>query len=305
MIWIPISTFYIYFGAEGPDKLPRGLFSALRGAFGRALKRLSCVARRRKSCLGCPLAQGCAYGYLFETPRPPEADRLRKYPFVGHPFAFAPPFPYEKKNPLRLRMTLVGQALRFFPHVVLALEALGHAGLGRNRVPLRLLSVKEELTGRDLYREGEIQNPEPIPAPENLPLAPETLTLHFLTPTALRFSRRLVRPEALEFHILVRNLLRRASMLSYFHVGRPLEIDFKGLITQAEKISRGGQDLRWVRFKRRSARTGEVHPLEGFTGRVSFRGPLRPFLELLWLGTYIQVGRHTSFGFGHFKASAD
>ena len=300
MIWLPVSTFYVYFEAEEPEALPARLFSTFRGALGRALRRLSCVARRKKTCLECPLAQDCAYGYLFETPRPPEAERLRKYPFVGHPFAFAPPFPYAKKNPLCIRMTLVGKALRFFPHLVLALEALGRTGLGKKRAPLRLVSV-EEPGGKPLYHEGKIQSPGALPPPERPLPASETLTLSFLTPTALRFSRRIVRPGALEFHILIRNLLRRVSMLSYFHAGKPLEVDFRGLITSAEKISLVKRELSWVRFKRRSARTGETHPLEGFTGEVSFEGDFRPFGHLLRLGTYLQVGRHTIFGFGAYR----
>ncbi|OAQ20025.1 CRISPR system precrRNA processing endoribonuclease RAMP protein Cas6 [Thermosulfurimonas dismutans] len=297
MIWLPLNTFYIYFEAEEPEALPARLFSTFRGAFGRALKRLSCVARKYKTCLECPLCLDCAYGYLFETPRPPEAERLRKYPYIGHPFAFAPPFPYEKKNPLQVRTTLVGRALRFFPHVVLAFEALAKTGLGRRRVRLRLISVKEKDTGRMLYGEGKIWNPEPFPPPRENPSV-ENLAIKFLTPTSLRFSRRIVRPEDLEFHILIRNLLRRVSMLSYFHAGTPLEVDFRGLIARAERIKTVSRKLSWVRFKRRSARTGETHPLEGFVGEVEFTGDFGPFAELLHLGTYVQVGRHTSFGFG-------
>jgi len=301
MIWLPFSTFHVYFEAEEPEALPIRLFSTFRGAFGRALKRLSCVARRHKTCLECPLSQDCAYGYLFETPRPPHADRLRKYPFVGHPFAFAPPFPYERRNPLRVRMTLMGKALRFFPHVVLALEALAKNGLGRRRVRLRLVSVEED-TGKVLYREGKLRNPESIPPPKKEDLSiPENLTVKFLTPAALRFSRKIVRPEDLEFHIFVRNLLRRISMLSYFHAGTPLELDFKGLIARAERIKTVNRELSWVRFRRRSARTGEVYPLEGFVGEVEFTGDFGPFSELLRLGTYVQVGRHTSFGFGCYE----
>ena len=165
MIWLPLNTFYVYFEAEEPEALPAGLFSTFRGAFGRALKRLSCVARKYRTCLQCPLCSDCAYGYLFETPRPSEAERLRKYPYIGHPFVFALPFPYEKKNPLQVRMTLVGNALRFFPHVVLAFEALAQTGLGGKRVRLRLISIREKNTDRMLYSEGKIRKPEPFPLP--------------------------------------------------------------------------------------------------------------------------------------------
>ena len=299
MIWLPVSTFYLHFEAERPEALPKRLFSAFRGALGRALRRISCVAGRYKTCIECPLSQDCAYGYLFETPRPPQAERLRKYPYIGHPFAFAPPFPYDRKSPLRIRMTLVGRAMRFFPHMILACEALAARGLGRKRVPLKLVSVKEKETGRILYGKERILSPTPVSPPLKA-FSGSKLTLRFVTPTALRFSRRMVAPEEFEFHILVRNLLRRISMLSYFHAGTPLELDFKGLIARAEGIKTVSRRLSRVRFRRRSARTGKTHPLEGCVGEVHFSGDLAPFAELLALGSYVQVGRHTSFGFGYY-----
>ena len=269
MIWLPFTTFQVYFEAKEPEVLPVRLFSTFRGALGRALKRLSCVTRRYKTCLECPLAQDCAYRYLFETPRPPHAERLRKYPFVGHPFVFAPPFPYERRNPLQIRITLVGKALRFFPHVVLALEALVQNGLGRRKVRLKLVSIEEESARKVLYRENKITNPELISPPKEKLLS-ETLVIKFLTPTSLRFSRKIVRPDEFEFHILIRNLLRRISMLSYFHTGVPLEVDFRELIAKAEKVKTVSRALSWERFKRRSARTGKTHPLEGFIGEARF-----------------------------------
>ena len=167
----------------------------------------------------------------------------------------------------------------------------------------RLVSVEED-TGKVLYRKGTITNPEPVLPPKKEDLSiPENLTVKFLTPTTLRFSRKIVRPEVFEFHILVRNLLRRISMLSYFHAGTPLELDFKGLIARAQEIKTLSRKLSWVRFKRRSTRTGEVYPLEGFVGEVQFGGDFSPFAEILLLGTYVQVGRSASFGFGLYNLS--
>jgi len=300
MIWLPLNTFYVYFEAEEPEALPAVLFSTFRRAFGQALKRLSCVGGRYRTCVQCPLCSDCAYGYLFETPRPPEDKCPQEYPYIEHPFAFALPFPYEKKNPLQVRMTLVGNALRFFPHVVLAFEALAQTGLGGKRVRLRLISIREKHTERILYREGKIWKIEPFPQPRKNPSA-KSLVINFLTLTALQSSRKIVKPEELEFHILIRNLLHRVSMLSHFHSGTPLDVDFKGLIAQAEKIKTVSRELSWVRFTRRSARTGETYSLKGFVGKVKFAGDFSPFSELLHLGTYVQVGRHTSFGFGYYE----
>jgi len=51
-------------------------------------------------------------------------------------------------------------------------------------------------------------------------------TLKFITPTRLVFGEKIVKD--LTFDILIRQLLRRVSLISYFHCGLDLsDIDFK------------------------------------------------------------------------------
>ncbi len=60
------------------------------------------------------------------------------------------------------------------------------------------------------------------------------ITLNFLTPTRIVVKEDLV--VDLEFHHLIRSLLRRISTLSYFHCEKRLDLDFKGLIDRAKKV---------------------------------------------------------------------
>jgi len=57
------------------------------------------------------------------------------------------------------------------------------------------------------------------------------ITLDFVTPTRLKFEEHFIKD--LEFHILIRNLLRRISLLSYFHCNKELRVDFKDLIVSS------------------------------------------------------------------------
>ncbi|WP_157627929.1 CRISPR system precrRNA processing endoribonuclease RAMP protein Cas6, partial [Thermodesulfatator autotrophicus] len=110
-----------------------------------------------------------------------------------------------------------------------------------------------------------------------------------------------VRPDVFSFHIFIRNLLRRFSALSFFHAEKELNIDFKGLIEEAQKINTAGKKLRLVEITRYSARTKQKMPLRGLVGEVSFEGDITPFTSLLRAGEFVHVGKNTSFGFGYYR----
>ncbi|TVL99080.1 MAG: hypothetical protein CV087_19450 [Candidatus Brocadia sp. WS118] len=126
-----------------------------------------------------------------------------------------------------------------------------------------------------------------------------TITIFFLTPLRLRFDGHIT--DKIEFHILLRNLLRRISSLSYFHCGEKLEIDFKGLIERAGAVKMTKSDTKWFDWKRFSTRQEEWMSLGGITGTVSYEGDLAEFTPLLKLGEYVHVGKGTSFGLGKYE----
>ena len=134
-------------------------------------------------------------------------------------------------------------------------------------------------------------------------LTPITLHLSFLTPARLKFDGRLS-PE-LEFHILIRNLLRRISLLSYFHCGEELDLDFKGLIERSKSIKVKEENLSWFDWERYSNRQETRMMMGGIIGSVTFEGDLEPFLPFLLLGEYIHVGKGTSFGLGKYEILED
>jgi len=301
-IELPVVRVWMELEVEEPGKLPRYLFSPLRGVLGARLKTLSCVARRYSQCLECPLNQHCAYGYIFETPRPKEADRLRVYPYLPHPFTITPPYPTPRKQTFPLGLTLVGRAIQYFPHFVLALEAAGAKGLGKQRVPFKITSIADHPDHQPLYREGRLKPPTLMSSFSSEER--ERLTLIFETPVCLRFEGKIVSPERFEFHILIRNLLRRVSALSYFHAGKELSLDFRGLIEKARDVCTVERNLSFVEFRRYSARTKQEMPLRGLVGVISFAGDLTPFTPLLKIGELVHVGKNTSFGLGYYRITS-
>ncbi len=301
-ISLPLVRVWLHLECENHQKLPRYLFSPLRSVVGAQLKRISCVARRYEECIACPLNQHCAYGYIFETPRPPEAHKLRLYPYLPHPFVMTPPFPVPGNNHLKLGLTLIGRAVQYFPHFVLALEAAGRSGIGKNRVKFKITSVTDNYSGNILYQDGRLSPPQiKSDFSDDLDNKFPNITIIFKTPTYLRFQEKFVTPETLEFHIIIRNLLRRISSLSYFHCNQELNIDFKNIISKSEKVRVMERELEIIRFSRFSKRKKRSMPLKGLLGKIRIEGNIVPFLNILRVGELVHVGKNTSFGFGHYQ----
>ena len=81
----------------------------------------------------------------------------------------------------------------------------------------------------------------------------------------------------------------------------PLDIDFKGLGERAARVELRRSDLAWEQVKRKSGRTGQVHPIGGFTGEAEYAGHLAEFLPWLRAARWVGVGRQTVWGKGDVR----
>ncbi len=134
-----------------------------------------------------------------------------------------------------------------------------------------------------------------------------TLRVEFLTPTELKPP--VPRGELPPFPLLLARLRDRVSALRMW--GRPPGLRpasrpapaaaaslFRGLAERASAVRTLDGRLEWVSAERTSRRTGQTHPLGGFTGHVDYSGPLAEFLPWLEAGFYTGVGRQTVWGKG-------
>ena len=124
----------------------------------------------------------------------------------------------------------------------------------------------------------------------------ECVGVRFLTPTELKAGHELVTSP--EFSILFARLRDRLSTLRALYGPGPLDIDFRGMGERAARIRLSRCDLQWIESERRSASTGQTHPLGGFTGDAEYQGNLGEFLPYLRAGQWIGVGRQTVWGKG-------
>ena len=302
------SKFSFHLEARDTIILPPYKGSTFRGGFGHAFKRIVCSARRR-SCDECLLRKRCIYIYVFDTPPPEGSEVLRKYTNVPHPFVIEPPLDpgriYAPGEPLVFSLVLVGRATEYLPYFIYTFEELGDIGIGKGRGRYRLTKVVQNGCGGEtaVYSASEkaLSADRRTLTPADLPTdhgENTTLTLRFLTPARIISRGSLV--VDLEFHHLVRSLLRRVSSLTYFHCSSRLELDFRGMIESAAAVTTVERRLRWYDWERYSARQATRMKMGGVVGAVRFRGKLHDFMPLVRIGEFLHVGKGTSFGLGRY-----
>ncbi len=316
-IELPFGKFNFHIRPEEPLILPAYKGSTLRGGFGNAFRRIVCALKSRE-CSGCLLKDRCIYSYVFETPPPPDTRIMRKYTSAPHPFIIEPPSGtrrgYGPEDELIFGLTLVGRAVDYLPYFIYTFDELGRTGIGRGRGKYELKKVtssgageRDEDNGRIIYSDDDRTLKSFRPSVLNLesgilnPDSPAsgTLTLNFVTPARIIYNKHLVSDP--EFHILIRNLLRRLSLICYFHCGGdPSAWDFRGIIEQAKDIRVKDKNLRWHDWRRYSSRQETKMNMGGFVGEITFEGDISPFTDLIRAGEILHIGKGTAFGLGKF-----
>ena len=335
-------------------RLPGYKGAVFRGGFGYAFKKVVCVVKG-KPCDACLLKQKCIYSYIFETPPPEDAEILRLYPKVPHPFVIEPPVTgkqaFAPGESFSFHLILIGNAIDYLPYFIYTFSELGKQGIGTGRGRYDLVQVEGiGMDGKSVeiytHKTQTLANRSPIIEAHQLdtqgiaPAAPHaeekhsvvnarpndetgvktpasasscegenssamgdnhhsTITIFLRTPLRIRFDGQIT--DNLEFHILLRNLLRRISSLSYFHCGKKLDVDFRGLIGKSRAVRQTASDIRWYDWKRYSTRQESWMTLGGIIGSVLYEGDMSDFMPLLRLGEYIHVGKGTSFGLGKYE----
>lgn len=301
---IPLKTYRFGFEIDSALKLPKFAGSAWRGAFGTALKKTVCVVRNTP-CNECMLKNSCAYSYVFETPPPDNAQKMRKYNAAPHPFVLRLVCEKDQQTAeYALDLTVFGHAERFFPYLVYALQRAGLEGIGGHRQVFTLKTIAD-LSADDkpclIYQEGKLTQNTPACSPE-IPEMPGQITIDLLTPLRVKQEGKHVSHTQFSFGVFFSTLLRRISMITYFHTDTPLETDFAVLTAQAKNTHFSKQQLSWYDWTRYSSRQQTEMNMGGLVGtlQLDMQG-LEKFWPYLWLGQWTHLGKGTSMGLGAYS----
>lgn len=300
---LPVVRYALTFRAIEPVTLPPLAAALWRGVLGRALKQMA--DGEAPAPLGLPAARAATlYRDLFETPPPPDAAKMRRYTSVPHPYALMSEDGGARLavgEETRLALTLVGRANADLPGIVAGFRRAAETGLGKARSRMVLDQVDA------IWREGE---PLPVyrsggsvvvPTAESpaVPPMPRFIEVELLSPLRLLRQGRLVGADLFQARDMLGYLVRRVSMLSYFHTDCPHETDFRHLKELASRLHIVERNLAWWDQHRWSATRQEEIDMGGLTGwfvlDLREATPLWPYL---WLGPWIHAGKGATMGQG-------
>lgn len=304
---LPLARYRLHFTATTPVNLPDWAGSALRGAFGHALRQLACMTRE-KDCPACPLYRSCPYPAIFAPP--PVEHTLQRFSQAPAPYLIEPAQwgkqRIESGQNWHVDLVLMGRALRELPIITLAWQRAAQRGLGAGDGQSQLAAIDylppAGSPQRILHAPGETLHTHEIIAPTvpNPETAPTSITLNFISPLRLQENGRALPPAKLDASRLLMALTRRLSLLMEFHGNGAPGWDFKQLKESAARIDSEKQ-LRWQDWTRRSSRQQQAMQLGGVIGHWTLRGDLAPFLPTLHLGQWLHVGKETVFGLGRYS----
>jgi hypothetical protein len=304
---LPLKSYRFHFETAQNIRLPEYPGSAWRGAFGHALKKTVCIVRNTP-CKQCLLQSACAYSYIFETPPPANSEKMRKYTAAPHPFVLQLPQTAAANNQTYiLNLILYGHGQRYFPYMVHALQNAGLDGIGNQQLAFvlhKITDISLQADGDVIYQKGELL-PQAAAESPAIPAMPNQIELYFPTPLRIKQDSKNLTSHDFSFGAFFGALLRRISMLSYFHTDTPLETDFAALTAKARTVRFSAQQLKWFDWTRYSSRQQTEMQMGGLLGSVNLdMQGLEEFWPYLWLGQWTHVGKGATMGMGAYSISA-
>ncbi len=310
-----IATFHLTVRQNDPLHLPEHSGSMLRGAFGHALRELSCVTEL-PDCTQCPLNQQCRYTHIFETQLIKTAQNSQQ---SSNPYMLR--LPKQRTHTIRpnqtwsFGITLVGSAIKDYTLILKAWQQAIAFGLDNqgNRATGELIKVSNQtLTLLSVERPAQsLITPDwqirRIPAIE--PIAHlSKITLHFLIPFRLQYQGKIAfYPHQFEPKQLLVNLYNRIQQCNQQHDPnadwQTQFSNFAEFIATLDKLTLES-DVSSVNVRRSSSRQNRKIDLFGLTGDVHLSADsdtLNRLLPLLWLGQYLHIGKNTTLGLGQYQ----
>ncbi|WGE83003.1 CRISPR system precrRNA processing endoribonuclease RAMP protein Cas6 [Actinobacillus equuli] len=303
LIQFPIVRYQFNFTVTEPIFLPEYAGSTLRGAFGRALRKIACMTKQ-ENCKECPLYRTCPYTNIFETPAPAEHD-LQKFSQVPNGYIIEPPKwgekLYQKGENLTFSLVLFGRLIEQLPLIAFAFKRAFEYGIGREQgkaefVDIAKIEKKQTAVQSILINGNIIEHDKTIILPNNLPTA---LSIHIQTPLRLQENGKPLRENRINAERFFISLAKRISLLSEFHY-QLLHLNFEQIKYDISQVKEN-KNLHWQDWTRYSSRQDQRMKLGGVVGEWHFADLSPQLAQLLYIGQWLHNGKNATFGLGKYR----
>lgn len=175
-IYPPLKTIHLTVRQDEPLKMPEHPGSMLRGAFGTALRSLTCITDMPE-CKKCPLKHQCKFPHIFEMPALQSSNLQAVNPYVihipisqvSHPYTEQPHHTapshithktsrptqqvtiYKRGDVWQFGMTLMGAAIAETQLIIDAWKLASETGLGTHAPYRRATLIQASCEGDTLY----------------------------------------------------------------------------------------------------------------------------------------------------------
>ena len=301
---IPFMRYRMAFRVTSPVTLPEYSGSAIRGAFGRSLRRVCCMTHQN-NCKSCPLYRSCPYTMIFETP-PPMEHPLQAFSQIPNAYVIEPPTwgsrNYGVGEELSFHVVLCGRAIGYLSLVVYAMQKAFEFNIGKGNAELTgVFSVTED--GEKFIYDQQCERILPhgkataITIPDT-----DSLAISVQTPLRIQINGSMLGPDNFSVHTLMMALVRRVALLHEFQCSESLELDFQNLAERSHMV-KAEMDLQlrdWIRYS--SRQQNRMH-LGGVVGTILLTNLPREIVALWKIAEYSHVGKNATFGLGKVAIS--
>jgi CRISPR-associated endoribonuclease Cas6 len=315
---LKLSRFEIVLQSQSEAVLPALIGSTLRGAFGHALKAISCSVEHQ-DCEKCFLSEVCLYSTVFE---PTSSSKIKDIP---RPFVFEPPIPpltreISESQTLKLRiaekgkisfgLTLIGETVKKLPYFIYAFELMARHGLGVNRQSFSVAEVFsiDANNSKHLIYTPKLSKILPFQTTNLAELVESrakditpnnSLKIGLQTPLRIRRNKELL--ENLSFAEFFKQCSLRLKFITE-NYGSRLEYDYQTLAKQSENVKTTSANMWRHGFSRRSNRQDNKYDLDGLLGEIEFAAEkFTDFLPLIIACEFLHIGSASNLGLGRFR----
>lgn len=286
--------------------------SMIRGSLFNCLRSIACLTRSQ-TCKECLVRDQCSYSFFFELTAPKGDLPLQLGDSAPHPYIIEMVYPHRrfiaKGNELNFNIILIGRSIVFLPHLIYAMLKVCEKGIGnKNKIRLMLDKIELEREDRNLTKifvDNKLSEHPIVYRSVKFFQSKDMVSdvsIKFITPVRVKSGGKLC--SKLNFTILLKNILRRLSLISMFYGDDAEEempvFNVNDLIDNASKIKVRCESLGWVDVGRYSSKQKMAMQLGGVLGTIAFEGDFTEFMPFLRLGEILHIGKNTSFGLGKY-----